>query len=140
PIGSPADTPRDARQPPARVTWGQWSQDDMADLCIQVLTRDDRDLQTLNAVFRAKAIAEDIVGYESMIRRDPLRVQLHDDVAQLYLDQGRATEATAHLEASVRLRPESAATHFNFATALSVAGRLDEAIDQDRAGPRIEPG
>src|SRR5437764_1213172 len=104
-----ADNPRNPRQPPTRVTWGQWSQDEMADLWIQVLTRDDRDLQTLNAAFRAKAIAEDIVGYESMIRRDPRRVQLHDDVAQLYLDQGRATEAAAHLEASVRLKPESAA-------------------------------
>ena len=134
-----ADNPRNPRRPPTRVTWGQWSQDEMGDLWIQVLTRDDRDLQTLNAAFRAKAIAEDIVGYESMIRRDPLRVQLHDDVAQLYLDQGRATEATAHLEASVRLTPESAAAHFNFGTALTVAGRLDEAIDQYREALRINP-
>jgi len=134
-----AGNPRNPRQPPARVTWGQWSQDEMADLWIQVLTRDDRDLQTLNAAFRAKAIAEDIVGYESMIRRDPRRVQLHDDVAQLYLDQGRATEAAAHLEASVRLKPESAAAHFNFGTALTAAGRLDEAIDHYREALRINP-
>src|SRR5207249_3777431 len=134
-----ADNPRNPRQPPTRVTWGQWSQDEMADLWIQVLTRDDRDLQTLNAAFRAKAIAEDIVGYESMIRRDPRRVQLHDDVAQLYLDQGRATEAAAHLEASVRLKPESAAAHFNFGTALTAAGRLDEAIDHYREALRINP-
>ena len=134
-----ADNPRNPRRPPTRVTWGQWSQDEMADLWIQVLTRDDRELQTLNAAFRAKAIAEDIVGYESMIRRDPLRVQLHDDVAQLYLDQGRAAEAVAHLEASVRLKPESAAAHFNVGTALTVAGRLDEAIDQYREALRINP-
>jgi tetratricopeptide (TPR) repeat protein len=134
-----ADNPRNPRQPPARVTWGQWSQDEMADLWIQVLTRDDRDLQTLNAAFRAKAIAEDIVGYESMIRRDPLRVQLHDDVAQLYLDQGRAREAVTHLEASVRLKPDSAAAHFNVGTALTVAGRLDEAIDHYREALRINP-
>jgi tetratricopeptide (TPR) repeat protein len=134
-----ADNPRNPRQPPTRVTWGQWSQDEMGDLWIQVLTRDDRDLQTLNAAFHAKAIAEDIVGYESMIRRDPRRIQLHDDVAQLYLDQGRASEAAAHLEASVRLRPESAAAHFNFGTALTLAGRLDEAIDQYRQALQIKP-
>ena len=135
-----AGNPRNPRQPPARVTWGQWSQDEMGDLWIQLLTRDDRDLQTLNAAFRVKAIAEDIVGYESMIRKDPRRVQLRDDVAQLYLEQGRAADAAAHLETSVTLKPESAAAHFNFGTALTIAGRLDAAIAQFREALRIEPG
>jgi tetratricopeptide (TPR) repeat protein len=112
----------------------------MGDLWIQVLTGDDRDRETLNAAFRRKAIAEDIVGYETMIRRDPRRRQLHDDVAQLYLGQGRAAEAAAHLEESVRIDPRSAAAHFNVATALTVAGRIDEAIDQYREALRLEPG
>ena len=135
-----ADNPRNPVRPPARVTWGQWSQDEMGDLWIQVLTRDEADLRTLNAAFRAVAIAEDIVGYESMIRQDPRRVQLHDDVAQLYLEEGRATEAAAHFEASMTLKPESSAAHFNFGTALAVAGKLDEAIDQYRQALRINPG
>ena len=134
-----ADNPRNPVQPPARVTWGQWSQDEMGDLWIQVLTKDDRDRETLNAAFRRKAMAEDIVGYETMIRRDPRRRQLHDDVAQLYLDQGRAAEAAAHLEASVRIDPQSAAAHFNVATALTLAGRIDEAIDQYREALRLKP-
>src|SRR5204863_7745710 len=134
-----ADNPRNPQQPPTRVLWGQWSKDEMGDLWIQMLTRDDRDLRTLNEAVRPKVIAEDIAGYESMIRQDPSRIQLHDDVALLYLDVGRAGEAAAHLEASVRLKPESAAAHFNLGTALTVAGRLDEAIDQYREALRINP-
>jgi tetratricopeptide (TPR) repeat protein len=111
----------------------------MGDLWIQVLTRDDRDLRILNEAYRPKALAEDVVGYETMLRSDPSRVQLHDDVAVLYLDLGRAREAAAHLEASVRLKPESAAAHFNFGTALTVAGRLDEAIGQYRQALQIRP-
>src|SRR5881409_1226129 len=111
----------------------------MGDLWIQMLTRDDRDLRTLNEAIRPKVIAEDIAGYESMIRQDPSRIQLHDDVALLYLDVGRAREAAAHLEASVRLKPESAAAHFNFGTALTFAGRLDEAIDQYQQALKIRP-
>jgi tetratricopeptide (TPR) repeat protein len=111
----------------------------MGDLWIQVLTRDDRDLQILNAAYRPKAIAEDLVGYESMIRQDPSRIQLHDDVALLYLALGRAAEAAAHLEASVRLKPESAAAHFNLGTALTVAGRLDEAIEHYQRALQIKP-
>jgi len=134
-----ADNPRNPVQPPARVTWGQWSQDEMGDLWVQVLTRDDRDRETLNAAFRRKATAEDIVGYETMIRRDPRRRQLHDDVAQLYLEEGRAAEAAAHLDQSVRIDPQSAAAHFNVATALTMAGRIDEAIDQYREALRLKP-
>jgi len=36
-------------------------------------------------------------------------------------------------------KPESAAAHFNFGTALTVAGRLDEAIDQYQQALRIRP-
>ena len=71
----------------------------MGDLWIQVLTRDDRDLQILNAAYQPKLLAEDIVGYETMIQADPSRVQLHDDVAVLYLELGRAAEAGGHFEA-----------------------------------------
>jgi tetratricopeptide (TPR) repeat protein len=134
-----AGNPRNPQQPPRRVSWGQWSIDEMGDLWIQVLTRDDRDLQILNAAYRPKAIAEDIVGYESMIRQDPSRIQLHDDVGLLYMNLGRAEEATAHFGTSVRLKPESAAAHFNFGTALTVAGRLDEAIEQYQRALQIKP-
>jgi len=134
-----AENPRNPQQPPRRVHWGQWSQDEMGDLWIQVLTRDDRDLQILNGAYRPKMIAEDIVGYEMMIRDDPSRVQLHDDVAALYLDVGRAKEGAAHFEASVRLKPGSSAAHYNVATALTLAGREDEAIGQYRQALRIRP-
>jgi tetratricopeptide (TPR) repeat protein len=134
-----AENPRNPHRPPRRVTWGQWSDQEMGDLWIQVLTRDDGDLRILNAAYRPKAMTEDIVGYESMIRQDPSRIQLHDDVALLYLELGRAREAAAHLEASVRLRPESSAAHFNFGTALTVAGRVDEAIEQFHQALKIRP-
>ena len=134
-----ADNPRNPIQPPVRVTWGQWSQDEMGDLWILMLTRDNGDRDTLNAAFRRKAVAEDIIGYESMIARDPRRKQLHDDVAQLYLEQGRTTDAIAHFEASARLAPQSAAAQFNAATALTVAGRSGEAIARYQEALRLNP-
>ncbi|MBI3402489.1 MAG: tetratricopeptide repeat protein [Acidobacteria bacterium] len=134
-----AENPRNPQQPPRRVRWGQWTKDEMGDLWIQVLTRDDRDLQILNDTYRPKMIAEDIVGYETMIQGEPSRVQLHDDVAALYLDLGREQESAAHFEASVRLKPESSAAHYNFATALTLAGRMDEAIGQYQQALRIRP-
>ena len=134
-----AANPRNPQQPPRRVHWGQWTNDEMGDLWIQVLPRDDRDLRVLNAAFRPKAMAEEIAGYETMIAQDPTRPQLHDDVALLYLDLGRGREAATHLEISVKLKPDSAAAHFNLGTALTVAGRLDDAIGEYRRALGLQP-
>src|SRR5438046_1726879 len=54
-----AENPRNPQLPPVPVSWGQFSNDEMGDLWIQVLTRTERDLQILNAAFRPKLIAED---------------------------------------------------------------------------------
>jgi Flp pilus assembly protein TadD len=130
---------RNPQQPPGRVLWGQRSRDEMGDLWIQLLTRNNRDLETLTRDVRPKVLAEDVFGYEREIQRDPASVALHDDVAQVYLQLGRAAEAVAHFDASLRLGPQSAAAHFNLGTALTVAGRLDEAIEQYGTALRLSP-
>ena len=139
-----AENARNPQLPPARVFWGQRSRDEMGDLWIQVLPRTDRDLDTLTRALRPKVLAEDVLGYEREIERDPSNLALHDDVAQLYLQLGKPDDAVRHFDASARLNPTSAATHFNLGTALSVAGRLDEAVVAIPAGAvdpaRLRPG
>jgi tetratricopeptide (TPR) repeat protein len=134
-----AGNPRNPQLPPRRVSWGQQSTDEMGDLWLQVLTRDDRDLAILNARFRPKMVAEDIAGYETALRTDPANIALHDDAAQMYLELGRASEAVAHFRSSATLKPESAAAHFNLGVALTAAGKLDEAIASYRTSLRLRP-
>jgi tetratricopeptide (TPR) repeat protein len=134
-----AENARNPQQPPKQVRWGQRSSDEMGDLWLQVLTRDDRDLTTLVRGFQPKMLAEDVIGYETMIRADPADGELHDDVALLYLQLGRVAEAVAHFTASVKLKPLSAAAHFNLGTAQTRAGRLEEATAEYRQALRIKP-
>ncbi len=122
-----AENPRNPVQPPRRVYWGQRSADEMGDLWIQVLTRNDRDLQQLNAQFGPKVMTEDTIGYERWIASEPESAALHDTVASLYLQLNRPKDAVRHFQASVDLVPESAAAHFNLGTALTVAGEYDRA-------------
>jgi len=56
------------------------------------------------------------------------------------LDAGRLPEAVSHLEASLRIRPDSAPTRSDLASALAqTPGRLPEAIAQYRAAVRLLP-
>jgi cytochrome c-type biogenesis protein CcmH/NrfG len=133
------ENPRNPQRPPTRVRWGQQSTSEMGDLWVQVVTRNERDLRLLQDSFEPKAIAEDIIGYETMIEENPSKVSLHDDVAVLYLQQGRPQEASSHFEASVKLRPQSPSAHYNLATALAAAGRLGEAVGEFRAALELRP-
>jgi Flp pilus assembly protein TadD len=133
------DNPRNVTQPPQRVVWGQRSADEMGDLWFQVLTDNDRDLDVLMTAFRPKVIAEDIIGYEGRIRAEPAVAALHDDVALLYLDQGRVTNAVDHFRKSLAMKPADASAHYNLATTLTMAGNIDEALQSYQKALELRP-
>jgi tetratricopeptide (TPR) repeat protein len=134
-----AENVRNPQQPPARVLWGQRSKDEMGDLWFQLLPGSDADRALLNQQVRAKMLAEDIVGYETMLIASPNDAELHDDVAVLYLGTSRPADAVRHFAASAALKPDAAASHFNLGTALTVASRLPEAVEAYRRALAIRP-
>jgi tetratricopeptide (TPR) repeat protein len=134
-----ADNPKNPDHPPRRVYWGQRSADEMGDLWIQVLTRNDHDLQVLDTAFAPKIMAEDVVGYERWIQSDPKSAALHDDVGLLYLRLNRADDAVRHFAISAGLQPDSASAHFNLGTALTLAGKMDAAVAEYRRALAIKP-
>jgi len=131
--------PRNPDRPPRRVFWGQRTIDEMGDLWFQLLPANNGDLPALNAETERKMMVEDAIGYETMLRANPAEVELHDDAAVLYLALGRPADAARHFRESVPLKPSSAAAHFNYATALSVSGDLDEAIAEYQQALAIDP-
>jgi tetratricopeptide (TPR) repeat protein/mono/diheme cytochrome c family protein len=134
-----ADNVRNPHQPPRHVYWGQQSTDEMGDLWIQMLPRSERDLETLNAAIRPKVTAEEIVGYEMMIRADPSKISLRNDVAVMYSEVGRPDLAAPHFEAVVTLQPASAAARYNLGTALLASGKTAAAIEQYERALQIQP-
>jgi len=128
-----ADNVRNPELPPAKVYWGQRSRDEMGDLWFQLLAANDRDRQLMSGQIATKMTVEDIAGYETMLRVDPKDAELHDDVALLYMGVGQMAPAVRHFEASVALKPDSAAARFNLGTAQAQAGLLDQAVGSFRA-------
>lgn len=129
---------RNPRQPPQLARWGPQTSDEMGDLWVQVLARDERDLPALSRELKRKAAEETVVGYETLLRRDPNDVGLHNDAAFEYLELNRPKEASGHFEAFVRRQPDSAAGHFNLGMALRLAGRVEEAISEHQAALRLK--
>ena len=134
-----AANPRNPDHPPRRVRFGQFSNDEMGDLWLQLLPRSEADRQTLVRTFMPKVVNEDIVGYESMLAADPDNPVLHRDVAVLYMTAERTAAAIRHYRRSLELDPASATAHYNLATLLAAGGALDEAVRHFRRAVALRP-
>ena len=120
--------PRNPHAPPVRVTYGQQTSDEMAELWFQVVPRDPQQRAALTRSLYAKVLPEEINGRQMMLAKDPGNVALHDDLALMYVEAGRMASAIEEFKASLKLRPDLAAARFNVGAALLAAG--------DRRGAR----
>src|SRR5882672_1867958 len=125
--------PRNPDHPPVRVSWGWRSSDEMADVWVQVMTRNDADRVRLTREVRRKMAAEDTIGCEVLIAREPNHVDLRNDAALLYIELGQPDRALVHFRAVTRLRPQSAVARYNAGVALEAAGRGADAAREYEA-------
>jgi tetratricopeptide (TPR) repeat protein len=130
---------RNPDHPPRRVSWGWRTSDEMGDVWIQMRARTDSDRDRLARDLRRKMAAEDAVGCETLITREPAHVNLRNDAAVLYLELGKPQAALAHFEAVQRLQPESASAHYNVGVALEAMGRQNDARRAYEEAVRLNP-
>jgi tetratricopeptide (TPR) repeat protein/mono/diheme cytochrome c family protein len=131
--------PRNPIHPPGRVGWGWRSSDEMADVWIQLMTRSEADRARLAADVRRKMAAEDVVGSETLVAREPDYVDLRNDTALLYLELGQPQKALTHFAAVRRLKPQSPVARYNVAVALEALGRNAEAKGEYEAAVQFDP-
>jgi tetratricopeptide (TPR) repeat protein len=131
--------PRNPIHPPARVSWGWRSSDEMADVWIQVMTRTDADRARLGRDIRRKMALEDAAGCETLIARQPDYADLRNDAAALYLELAQPERALPHFEAVRRLQPRSAIARYNVGVALEALRRTSEAAREYEAALQLDP-
>jgi tetratricopeptide (TPR) repeat protein len=130
---------RNPDREPKRVRWGQRSSDEMGDLWIQVLPRSDGDRTKLAADFGPKVLAEDAVGYETLLAGEPANGRLHEAAAAIYLSLDRVDAALSHLREALRLSPESVEAHYNMGTSLIRLRRPAEARQHLERALSLQP-
>jgi Flp pilus assembly protein TadD/mono/diheme cytochrome c family protein len=133
------DNPHNPHRPPRRVTYGEHTTDEMAELWLQVVTRNPADRAWLARAARERIVREEIVGVEKRLETDPDSTALHDDVALLHAEAGHLDRTADHFAQTVRVRPDSAAAHYNLGNALFRQGRRAEAIESLRRALALEP-
>jgi Flp pilus assembly protein TadD len=133
------DNRHNPHRPPQRVTYGQHTTDEMAELWLQVVTRNPADRTRLARAARERIVREEIVGVEKRLEKDPDNATLHNDVALLHAESGHFDRTVQHFAETVRVRPGSAAAHYNLGNALFRQGRHAEAVASLRKALAIDP-
>jgi tetratricopeptide (TPR) repeat protein/mono/diheme cytochrome c family protein len=134
-----SDNPRNPNRPPKAVTFGQRTSDEMAELWFQVVPRNQADRDVLTRALKLNLLPENIKGYEMMLRAEPDRVTLHDDVALLYAQAGNADGMARHFAETARLQPDSARAQYNLGSARLVQARRDEARQAFQRAVELDP-
>lgn len=117
--------PRNPTRPPVRVTYGQQTSDEMAEMWFQVLPVRPEDRDALVASLYRKVLPEEIKGRRAMLRREPSNVALRDDLALMLAESGDLPAAEREFRATLAQRPDSAPARFN--VGMAALGRGDRA-------------
>jgi len=131
--------PRNPDRPPMRARWGWRSTDEMADVWLQVVANSDDDRALLGRVIGEKMLAEDAIGTEVLLQREPDHLLLRNDAAQIYMALGQPANALRHFSAVSGLMPASAPARFNEGVALEALGRAADAATKYREAIRLDP-
>ena len=121
------DNPRNPTIPAQDVGWGWRTADEMADVWVQVFTDTAAEGTHLARLAREKATAEDALGAETLVAREPAHFNLRNDAALIYLELKQPERSLEHFTAARKLKPELPSTAFNVGVALEALGRLEEA-------------
>jgi len=134
-----AANPDNPHRPPQRVRAGPRSTDEMGALWLEVVPRRPEDAARLNADFVRRMIEANVQGAESNVRIDPRSAAARNQLAILYLQLRRVTDAQAQLEEALRLDPDDAEVHSNLGTVLQAQGRIAEGTRHLRTAVRLAP-
>jgi tetratricopeptide (TPR) repeat protein len=119
---------RNPIDPPARVTYGPRSVDEMADLIVQTLPLSREGSMVLTQAVDRKVAAIKLQGYRLALEQGHEDATLRYNMGIAEAARGRLVDAEAHLRRSTALDPSFAEAFINLGIVLHQQGRVPEAL------------
>ncbi len=132
------DNPRNPSDPPQRVVFGERSVDEMGELLLEVLPREE-DLPLLWRDFAWKEQRDDLAYFERLSREEPANPQWFAGLGNRLLRGRRVSEAIAAWRRVVELRPAQPGPLAQLGHALVAGGEGTEAVEVLRKALELEP-
>jgi tetratricopeptide (TPR) repeat protein/mono/diheme cytochrome c family protein len=130
---------RNPSSPPRRVRFGQKSNDEMAEVTLQLLPADPATLPVLAHGAHMKMVDIALAGSEKLVADDPASAVNQETLGINLVSVGRLDTAVLHLQEAIRLDPTLASAHYNLGNVRMMQGNRDEALAQYRRAVEIKP-
>lgn len=134
------NNPVNPSRPPVRVRYGPKSTDEMAELWLQLIVPNPAGLPRLEqANNRHQAELQEAL-FRKRIADDPGDARAQGKLGLLLMSRSSGLEeAGEHLQAAVRIAPESDGAHYGWGLWLRLHRRLDEARAEFESATRLNP-
>lgn len=133
-----ADNSRNPNDPPQEIEFGPLSTNEMADLWIQVMPRNDREGIDLRRSSARHLQQKKIERQEQLIELEP-DVNNYLELARSYSRASRLPEAVTQVQNALGLAPENTSVLESLAIALTNVGRQGEALVHWRRCVQLAP-
>lgn len=130
---------RNPQQPPARVTYGLFTTNEMGELAYQMLTRTAGDFAKLQEALGVYKIDDSMRMHQARLRQNPTNAESIAELGKSLFFQGRKAEAEPLLRRAIGLRPDYADTHYSLGTLMLDQSRIAEAEQEFLTALRLNP-
>jgi tetratricopeptide (TPR) repeat protein/mono/diheme cytochrome c family protein len=127
------ENPSNPNHPPARVTAGNRSSDEMCHLWLQVLPRNVDPARGDPRMLLQEALAR------HNLEKNPADFEAHYNLAAMLQAKGKLDDSLEEYSAAVRLRPDDAVANNALGAALLAAGKPDDAIPHLHTALKTRP-
>ncbi|HTH49740.1 MAG TPA: tetratricopeptide repeat protein [Candidatus Limnocylindria bacterium] len=125
---------------PARVRYGPRTSDEMAELWLQLILKDPKDLPQFEEAQRLHSIRLSEAGARARLAADPMDAQGNLDLGKVVLsNHGNPQEAEQHFRRAVAAAPENDQAHYFLGLVLRMTDRPAEARKEFEETIRINP-
>lgn len=133
------NNPANPHHPPARVGYGLQSDDEMAELWLQLLPRNPRDRETLLQA-RAPRILRESLGYHRyLLTLNPSDARALSELGKAHVLLGDHRAAEPPLRAAMQAQPDLDDPHYWLGLSLRQRNRLGEARTEFAIATRLNP-
>lgn len=130
---------RNPHHPPRPVVYGPQSTDEMCEVWVQMLVKNQGEIAALQKMQRSANERETVAFHEGQLRENPRNAAAHTALGKVLGPMGHLEQAVQHFQAALDIAPDLVEAHYYLGLSLFTMQQLDAARNEFEITTRLDP-